>query len=395
MESKVNRDRFSGVLRYTSSKADWEIRPYTLGDIDLILNTPKTGRSAFWRPDGIILVGGNRHYTDFRRFCERQIHRHIPCVVIDGDPRDRTLRPDGEVLTDDIAIGQSAADYFLKKQFASFAYIATRDASELWHSDRRLSSYSNALQTVGLSCRVISTFDRSSDRMMTIPEIAVELRNLSAPCAVFAYSDEVARYVLDACRYAGISVPATLSVLGVDDQLEITENTRPPLSSILPDFEGSGYDAAEMLDAILSGTATARRILTSKIIGINERSSTQDARGGGRIVRIASEYIRLHLTEPIHTCDIGKALHLSPRLIELRFRETLNCSVREKITALRIEKAIQLMTKGDMPFAQIAYACGYSTPDGLKLAFRKRFGMTMSEWRQQNTSQGDDGAMHG
>lgn len=395
LESKVNRDRFSGILRYTSSKANWEIRPYTIGDIDLIRSTPKSGRCAFWQPDGIILVGGNGRYADFRRFCERQVRKRIPCVVIDGDPRDRTLRPDGEVLTDDIAIGQNAAAYFLGKQFASFAYIATRDASELWHSDLRLSSYSKALQAKGLSCQVIGTCGKSDDRAMTIPEIAAQLQELPVPCAAFAYSDEVARYVLDACRYAGISVPETLSVLGVDDQLEITENTRPPLSSILPDFEGSGYDAAKMLDAILNGEETVRRILTTTIIGLSERSSTQDVRGGGRIVRIASEYIRLHLTEPIHTCDIGKALNLSPRLIEMRFRETLNCSVREKITALRIEKATQLMTKGDMPFAQIAYACGYSTPDGLKLAFRKRFGMTMSEWRQQNTSQGTDGAMHG
>lgn len=380
LESKVNRDRFSGILRY-SARTRWEVRTYTLDDIGIAMQSPPSSHNALWLPDGIIFVGNNRYYADFCKFFQRLSHRKIPCVVIDGNEEDRRNKPNGEILTDDRKIGREAAAYFMKKGFANFATIGTRDKSELWHSHVRLSSYSKTLQDAGFECQTIQVCDSHDGRILTIPEIAEKLNSLPAPCAVFVYSDEVARYVLDACRYKNIPVPERLSILGVDDQTEITENTRPPLSSILPDFESSGFLAAEMLDAILTNRPYPLRAYTSKILCINERASTQDIRGGGRIVRIASEYIRLHLTEPIHTSDIGKALNLSPRLIEMRFRETLNCSVREKITALRIEKATQLMMKSDMSFAQIAFVCGYSTPDGLRLAFRKCLGMTMSEWR--------------
>ena len=385
LESKVNRDRFSGVLRYASNKKNWEIRPYTLDDVELSMKMPIRDRNSMWLPDGILLIGGNRHYSDFRQFCQRMSRRHIPCVIIDGGSADRRLHPDGEVLTDDTAIGRRAAEYFIKKKFANFAAIGTRDKSELWHSRERLAAYTQLLNESNFDCTTINVFDSRSDAILTIPEIAEKLKALKSPCAVFAYSDEVARYVLDACHYENIPVPECLSILGVDDQTEITENTHPSLSSILPDFESSGFLAAEMLDAIIEKRNVPRRVYMSEIINVNERASTQDIRGGGRVVRIASEYIRLHLTEPIHTRDIGKAMNISPRLVEMRFRETLNCSVREKITSLRIERATQLMKKCDMTLAQVAYACGYSTPDGLKIAFRKHFGMTMSEWRRRNT----------
>lgn len=385
LEAKVNRDRFSGILRFAATKQNWELRTYTFEDIAAVVNSAVTDRKAVWLPDGIILVGYHNAYSDFRDFCQRLAHRKIPCVVIDGEMQKMGhIRSSGEILTDDNAIGSTAADYFIKKGFTSFACIGTRDMSELGHSRIRLKAYADRLTANGYGCAAIPLIDTPSGKSLSITEIAARLKSLKAPCAVLAYSDEVARYVLDACRYADIAVPEHLSVLGVDDQTEITENTRPTLSSILPDFEGSGFCAAEMLDAILSGRKTPLRAYTSKIISVIERASTQDVRGGGRIVRIASEYIRLHLSEHIRTTDIARALNISARLVELRFRETLDCSVLERITSLRIEKAQQLMAKTDMTLSQIAFACGYSTPDGLKLAFKKRFGKTMSAWREEN-----------
>ena len=382
LEMKINRDRFSGILRYAATKPNWEIRTSAASDISDIVNNAKIDRKAVWIPDGIIMVGNDNIYSRYNAFCQSLAHSHIPLVVIDGD----SVRPDGMVLTDDAAIGHAAAEYFIKKGFHQFAAIGSRRKSDRRQSNLRLDAFKGRLAKDGFECRLIDMLHRESGRLLSIPRTAALLNDLPQPCAVFAYSDEVARYALDSCRYADIDVPERISILGVDDQTEITENTRPSLSSILPDYESSGHRAAEMLDAILSKTPTPSHAYISRIINIVERASTQDIRGGGRIVRIASEYIRLHLSEPLQTKNIAAALNMSPRLIELRFRETLDCSVHDKITSLRIEKAKNLIARGDVTFAQIAYACGYSSPDGLKLAFRKHLGMTMGEWRKHQTS---------
>ena len=44
-----------------------------------------------------------------------------------------------------------------------------------------------------------------------------------------------------------------LLVIGVDDDPHICENTKPPLSSIRPDYDQAGYDAASMRDEIIDG----------------------------------------------------------------------------------------------------------------------------------------------
>ena len=53
--------------------------------------------------------------------------------------------------------------------------------------------------------------------------------------------------MLLAARRLGIGVPDELAVVGVDDNAEICDNTRPMLSSVRRDLEGEGRAAAELL----------------------------------------------------------------------------------------------------------------------------------------------------
>lgn len=382
LESKVDRDRFSGILRFASGRNEWEVRTLTLSDLRATLSASRRDHRALWIPDGIITDFEPAVFADYHRFCSRLARRHIPCILLDADPASK-YRVDGEIQTDDRAIGTLAAEFFVKKGFLSFAFINTYEQSELWHSRLRGEAFVRTLKRSGQKAIVIDLIDPLNKNAVSLTQTADKLKKLPLPCGVFVYSDEISRHVLDACRHAGLKVPEQLSILGVDDQVEISENTKPPLSSILPDFENSGHAAAALMDQALLGRARRHRRLLTPVIGITERASTQDIRGGSRLVAAADRYIRLHLAEPMHLSDIAKALNVSPRLIELRFKETLGCSVLEKILDLRIEKAKQLVERTTLPFSQIAYSCGYTTPDGLQLAFRKRLGTTMSNWRSR------------
>lgn len=382
LESKVDRDRFSGILRFVSGRNEWEVRTLTLSDLRATLSASRRDHRALWIPDGIITDFQPAVFTDYHRFCSRLARRHIPCILLDADPASK-YRVDGEIQTNDKAIGTLAAEFFMKKGFSSFAFINTYEQSELWHSRLRGEAFVRTLKRSGQKAIVIDLIDPLNKNTVSLTQTADKLKKLPLPCGVFVYSDEISRHVLDACRHAGLKVPEQLSILGVDDQVEISENTKPPLSSILPDFENSGHEAAILMDQALLGRARRRRRLLTPVIGITERASTQDIRGGSRLVAAADRYIRLHLAEPMHLSDIAKALNVSPRLIELRFKETLGCSVLEKILDLRIEKAKQLVERTTLPFSQIAYSCGYTTPDGLQLVFRKRLGTTMSAWRSR------------
>ena len=380
MESKVNRDRFSGILRYAASDSKLEIRIISKQDMKATISSQKCDRHAIWIPDGIIADGTPALLGEYRSFCRKVLRRPIPCVLLDKDPGS-DIRCDGEVQTDDAAIGRTAAEFLLKKGQQNLVCIETYEQSELWHSEKRTAAFRATLRENGLDCTVIRPVDPKTGNASPIVETANALRRIPKPCAVFVFSDEIARYVLDACHYADLQIPDVVSILSADDQVEIAENTRPPLTSILPDFENTGFQAAEMMDRLLKGRKPARRRILTGVSGVTERASTQDIKGGGRLVRIVHEYIRLHLSERLRIVDVARSLNVSPRLIELRFREITGLTIKDQITALRLEKAKHLIEKTDMPYADISYACGYASPNGLKLAFKKDTGLSMSDYR--------------
>ena len=46
-----------------------------------------------------------------------------------------------------------------------------------------------------------------------------------------------------------------------------------------------------------------------------------------------------------------------------------------------------LLKGGSLSIGAIAKACGYGTEAALRIAFRKRFGASMREWRTKNCKQ--------
>jgi AraC-like DNA-binding protein len=70
------------------------------------------------------------------------------------------------------------------------------------------------------------------------------------------------------------------------------------------------------------------------------------------------------------------------------FRKQFKTSIRAKQTELRLEKARQLLADTDEKIVSIAHESGYRHLGFFNSMFKKRFGMTPSEWRRQNAATG-------
>ena len=75
--------------------------------------------------------------------------------------------------------------------------------------------------------------------------IANWLRKQPRPLALFACNDVCGQQVLNACREHGIKVPDEVAVLGVDNDDVLCNLCEPPLSSIEPNTERLGMEAAQ------------------------------------------------------------------------------------------------------------------------------------------------------
>lgn len=219
---------------------------------------------------------------------------------------------------------------------------------------------------------------------------------LPKPCGVFAANDMRARDVLEACRAAGVDVPRQVMVLGVDDEEFVCRQTRPSLSSLLPDFDQGGFLAAELLVALLSGGPVPAEKRTFGVRGIVERLSTSDPNEAGRMVGRAEEFIRENAASGgVSVCDVAKAAGASVRLLQKNFRAATGTTVSEALRDARLRRVCELLELTRTPIGRMAELCGFGDDCHLKKLFRKRFGMTMRQWRRRGVGSSPSGGSSG
>ena len=371
--SKPGRDRFSGVMRYAASHDDWNIRVVREGFYAASNNDSARNTS----PDGII-----GHTSLMRNFPPEQ-RKKVPIVTIDSMPNLKEFHIDADVFIDDGAIGRAAAEIFLEAGLRNIAFVGVSQKSETLHQTVRCSTLRECAQDAG------ATFDAflpniDINTSQDLDELAAWLAALPTPCGVMAYNDSRAQTVFDACHMMHLKIPEQIQIVGVDNEVEICENMRPTLTSILPDFYGAGYLAAQMLDDIFtSGRPRKTRKETYGIKAVIVRESTQDLKGGGRLVSLAREFIRLHVHEKISVKDIVAALNVSRRTLEHRVKEVTGQGVAGILRKERLERVRQQLVETNRTITEIALDSGFASPTHLAGLFKRTFGVTMGECRQQ------------
>jgi LacI family transcriptional regulator len=378
--SKANRDKLAGVFQYVQLHTPWNIQL-----VDQTFDEQTVAKIRKWRPSGIIVgrmpeaVGG-------------VLSLGVPLVVMDsrlnfsGD----TAQGVNFITCDARAIARTGADYLKRKGFVHFAYIGDKQGSE-WALERS-QFFKAEVEKDAMTCALFTPRHQSGE--MPTKDWSREQRRLidwllSLPkqTAVFVANDSVGREVLDLCQLAEIQIPSGLAVLGCDNDETLCENTTPPLSSVEPDFESCGYQAAQLLEQLMFHGPAVPCSLVYGAKRIVERESTQfrsvalDNR-----VRKGLDFIRLNASRVIGVCDIVRHMGVSRRSAELLFRRHLNHSIVEEIQLARIEKLKQLLTETGRPITLLCSLCGYQSEAHAKRLFRRLVGSSMSDYRKARKS---------
>jgi hemolysin activation/secretion protein/AraC-like DNA-binding protein len=82
--------------------------------------------------------------------------------------------------------------------------------------------------------------------------------------------------------------------------------------------------------------------------------------------------------------DLAKQLHCSERHFSRLFREEFGVPFRARQIELRLQRARQLLLDSNAKIINVAYDSGYRHLGLFNAMFKKRFGVTPSEWRQQS-----------
>jgi two-component system response regulator YesN len=99
----------------------------------------------------------------------------------------------------------------------------------------------------------------------------------------------------------------------------------------------------------------------------------------------ALDFLHLHFKDPITLNQISGLVGLTPTYFSAVFREKMKVSFKEYLTSLRLEYAAKLLIISDFSSMEICYASGFNDFSNFSRAFKKRFSLSPSSYRNQKT----------
>jgi LacI family transcriptional regulator len=365
------RDIVRGVRAFAESRPRWSFTPIA----------PEPEAVEAIRPlehDGLIA------HVFTRDLAEALSRLRKPVVNVSGVLPDLAMP---RVMADHEQVGRLAAEHFLDRglrHFGFFGYTAHTFSIGRQEGFRR--------EAGRAGCRVETYL--SNDPLHPEPtglwrwDDGLErwLVGLPRPVGVLASHDIQGVQLSEACRRAGLRVPDEVALLGVDDDDLFCELARPSLSSVALPGERIGYEAARMLEDLLTGhrRRTPRRTLLLPSPGVVTRQSSDMLAIGDEDVAVALRFIRAHAHGPMGVAEVLGAVAVSRRSLERRFRAALGRGLGEEIRRVRIEKAKALLSGTEMPIAQVATNAGFSETKHLSTVFRRDVEVTPTEFRRRS-----------
>jgi LacI family transcriptional regulator len=306
-------------------------------------------------------------------------------VGIGGSPTDLVPSAISYVCTDNVRIGELAAEHLLERGLRQFAYCGIPDSYYNSFAREREEAFRARLLAAGFVCPAFHGRHRHTTKWDSLIDgLAKWLRTLPRPVGLMACDDPRARHVLLACRRAGLAVPDDIAVIGVDNDTIMCEMVEPTLTSVEQGTERIGHEAAALLDRMMKSRRKVRRVLKIPPVGVVVRRSTDIVLVDDAAVAAGLRFIQDHASEAIQTADVARHVGLSRGMLDIRFCRAIGRSVYVEISRTRRTAVRKLLLATDLPLKAIASRTGFSSVEYLVTAFRRWTGQTPGEYRKTN-----------
>lgn len=297
------------------------------------------------------------------------------------------------ISTDSRQVAKIAFDYLIGKQFTNFAFFGLTEAR--W-AQERLQYFSEFVSQAGYTLDVFKTKPTHVTNLTSFVQLWIDatlkesgnelidwLKQLPKPVAILASCDLLGCHLSIFIKEAGLSTPDDAAVLGIDNNESVCNICTVPLSSIALNLNKAGYDAAELLDNIITGKVKAKgqRIIIQPM-HVVERASTDIFAVSDEDVIRALKYIHSHCHEPLQVGEIADHVCVSKRSLQWKFQHFLNKSIHEVIILAHFRKARALMNETDLPIEQIALDSGFGSSAKMRRAFLDHAGLLPHKYRQ-------------
>jgi LacI family transcriptional regulator len=367
---KYTQGILSGIARYSRFRGTWNFyRPLDYREKKAKTNLLQIMKDL--KPDGVLM----REPPGM----DKIIMMNIPAVTFPYSQE--TFSKIANAVVDHVAVGEMAAKHFIDRGFSHFAYIGFED---WWWSLKRKEGFQKTLQQTGYEILAYSSATKKKLKWSDeLPQIADWIRSLPKPIAVMACNDDRGELVIEACKIANVPVPEEVSVIGVDNDQLVCDLCNPPLSSISLSLEKSGYEAAKLLDQLMSKKLESPHNIFIIPTHVATRRSTDTLAIDDKEVAAALRFIKNNIKKNLCVSDVVDNVALSRRVLEKRFRTLLNKSIHVEIKQNRIKLMEQMLYDNTMSIMEIAHELNFDDVTHFSRYFHNEKGLSPSKYRKK------------
>ena len=215
-------------------------------------------------------------------------------------------------------IGRLAAAHLLERGFRQLAFCGFE--RERW-SKRRCDAFLSAASAAGVPCAVFQSPWHGPEKHAWEDErrsLTSWILQLPKPLGIMACNDVCGQQVLDACGRTELAVPEKVAVIGVDNDQLLCSLSSPPLSSVITNAERVGFEAAELLDQLMTHRTTAPSERLVLPLGVETRQSTDVTAIDDPDIAMAVKIIRESACRGVKVEDVLERVPLSRSILERR-----------------------------------------------------------------------------
>jgi len=279
--------------------------------------------------------------------------------------------------------GKIGAEHLLGRGLRNFGYLGfSRDIS----AGGKLTGFSARIEEAGFFCSSHKFSRTSVERNASGWEEFVDgvkswIATWELPMGIFVCCDLSARYLVDICQSYGLHVSQDVSIVSTGNEPLICESPAPTLTSIDMGFNQIGYQAAAMLERLMSGEAVDPKVELVQPLALVPRDSTDLYAANDPLVSRALRFIAENSHHRIEVKDVVTAAATNRRGLERKFRDSFGRTIASEITRLRLERAKRRMAETDVPMKEIALDAGFRNADHFYKVFMRVEGVPPSVYR--------------
>lgn len=354
-----------GIASY-ARKAGWFLRDVSRS-LELPTHCTAHGIISYVRPEN--------------KGLRKQLARYnVPIVNLAYD--NLKGQPFPKVLPDNAEIGALAARHLIGRGLKNLVFFS-------WIEDalvvrERLKGFCDEATLNGIEVTRLHVSSQKDPNLDVTQWLAKILPELPKPSGVFCHYDVEAEEVLYSGLEAGIPIPDSLSIVGVDNDYIHCELGPIPLTSVDCDFLRIGYTAAETLGQMMDGeTVPPITRVPPKEIAVRLSSDLYAISNAN--LRAALQFIRANFAEPIDADAVAQAARISQRQLYRLFETHLGRTIHDEILKHRLRYGKRLLTATNHKIEFIALELGFGSGERFSKVFRTMEGVSPSAYRAETS----------